>query len=107
ARIPPRPSDRLPRRKPTNSLVSLADIRAAAARLQGLIVRTPLLGDHELSNRLGHEVRLKCETLQRSGSFKARGALNYVLQLPPEVLAGGVITYSSGNHGQAMALAAK
>ncbi len=56
---------------------------------------------------MGHEVRLKCETLQRSGSFKARGALNYVLQLPQEVLAGGVITYSSGNHGQAVALAAK
>jgi threonine dehydratase len=52
-------------------------------------------------------VRLKCENLQRSGSFKARGALNFVFQLPPEEVKRGVITYSSGNHGQAMALAAK
>jgi threonine dehydratase len=90
-----------------NALVSLADVRAAAARLEGLIVHTPLLASHDLSEQLGHEVRLKCENLQRSGSFKARGALNFVFQLPPDQVARGVITYSSGNHGQAMALAAK
>jgi threonine dehydratase len=91
----------------TDALVSLADVRAASARLEGLIVRTPLLASHDLSDQVGHEVRLKCESLQRSGSFKARGALNFVAQLPPDELRRGVITYSSGNHGQAMAMAAK
>jgi threonine dehydratase len=90
----------------SDTLVSLADVRAAAARVEGLIVRTPLLESHDLSEQLGHEVRLKCENLQRSGSFKARGALNFVYQLPPDQVKRGVITYSSGNHGQAMALAA-
>jgi threonine dehydratase len=91
----------------TDTLVSLDDVRAAAARLHGVIVRTPLLASHDLSDQLGYEIRLKCENLQRSGSFKARGALNFVLQLPLEEVRRGVITYSSGNHGQAMALAAK
>ena len=90
-----------------DGLVSLDDVRAAAARVQGLIVRTPLLASPEVSERVGHEVRFKCESLQRSGSFKVRGALNFVLQLPHEVLSMGVITYSSGNHGQAVALAAR
>ena len=87
-------------------LVSLEDVRAAAERIEGLVVRTPLVEIPDLSERLGHEVRLKCENLQRSGSFKARCALNFVLQLPLEEVQRGVITYSSGNHGQAMSLAA-
>lgn len=90
-----------------DGLVSLDDVRAAAARLQGKIVRTPLLASPELSERFGYELRLKCENLQRTGSFKARGALNFVLQIPQQDVARGVITYSSGNHGQAMAWAAK
>ena len=90
-----------------DGLVSLGDVRAAAKRLQGLIVRTPLLASPEASERVGHEVRFKCENLQRSGSFKVRGALNFVLQLSREVLSRGVITYSSGNHAQAVALAAR
>lgn len=92
---------------PRATLVSLDDVRAAAARLQGRIVRTPLLRGSELSERLGFEIRYKCENLQRSGSFKARGALNFLLQLPAEDVARGVITYSSGNHGQATAMAAR
>lgn len=60
-----------------------------------------------ISERVGAEVRLKCESLQRTGSFKARGAANFVLQLPDEHVSEGVITYSSGNHGQAVALAAR
>jgi threonine dehydratase len=91
----------------SDALVSLADVRAAATRLEGEIVHTPLLASPDLSDQLGYEVRLKCECLQRSGSFKARGALNFVFQLPPDEVKRGVITYSSGNHGQAMALAAK
>lgn len=88
-------------------LVSLAEVRAAAQRLKGVVVRTPLLLSEELSKDVAGEVRLKCESLQRTGSFKARGASNFVLQLPDEAVEKGVITYSSGNHGQAVAYAAR
>ena len=72
-----------------------------------MAVATPLLPSDELSDESGAEVRLKCESLQRSGSFKARGASNFVMQLPDEQVSHGVITYSSGNHAQAVALAAR
>ncbi|NNM33325.1 MAG: pyridoxal-phosphate dependent enzyme [Gemmatimonadetes bacterium] len=87
-------------------MVTLEEIRAAAARIRDVVVRTPLLPFPELSQEFGGEVRLKCESLQRAGSFKARGATNFVSRLSPEELARGVITYSSGNHGQALAMAA-
>jgi threonine dehydratase len=88
-------------------LVTLQDVEAAAARIEGIAVRTPLLPFQELSEELGGEIRLKCESLQRTGSFKIRGAFNFLSQLSEEELARGVITYSSGNHAQAMALAAR
>jgi threonine dehydratase len=88
-------------------LVTLEDVRAAAARLEGVVVRTPLLHSFDLSDELGAEIRLKCESLQRVGAFKARGANNFVLQLSPGEVSRGVITYSSGNHAQAVALAAR
>ncbi len=81
------------------TLVTLDDIRAAAERIRGVAVRTPLLQ----SSGLG----LKCENFQPMGAFKIRGALNMLAQLSPDALAAGVITYSSGNHGQAVALAAQ
>jgi len=89
------------------SLVTLSEIEEAAERIRGVPVRTPLLASPELSEELGAEVRLKCESLQRTGSFKARGASHFVSRLSPEELSRGVITYSSGNHAQAMALAAR
>jgi threonine dehydratase len=89
------------------SLVSKADIEKAAAFIKGVAARTPLIEAHWLSDRLGYEVRLKCENLQRAGSFKIRGAYNAVAQLSDAERARGVITYSSGNHGQAVALVAK
>jgi threonine dehydratase len=89
-------------------LVELDAIRAAAGRLEGVVVRTPLLPSPDLAEATGaREVRLKCENLQRAGAFKARGANNFVLQLPDEAVANGIITYSSGNHAQAVALAAR
>lgn len=89
-------------------LVGLDEIRAAAARIDGLVVHTPLLPSPELTEATGAaEVRLKCENLQRAGAFKARGGANYVAQLPDEAVARGIITYSSGNHAQAVALAAR
>lgn len=88
-------------------LVTLEEVEAAADRVRGVAVRTPLLPFPELSEELGGEVRLKCENLQRSGAFKIRGAYNFVSRLPAGSLARGVITYSSGNHGKALALAAR
>jgi threonine dehydratase len=91
----------------SKGLVTLSEIETAATRIQGVAVATPLLPFPELSDAVGGEIRLKCESLQRSGSFKLRGALNFVAQIPAEALQRGVITYSSGNHGKAMALAAR
>jgi threo-3-hydroxy-L-aspartate ammonia-lyase len=88
-------------------LVTLGEIKAAAERIRGVAVRTPLLPFPELLREGGGEVRLKCESLQRAGSFKIRGAYNFVSQLPREEMERGIITYSSGNHAQAVALAAR
>ena len=88
-------------------LVSLDEIRAAAALLRGVAVRTPLLPCDPLSEQLGTPVLLKPEMLQRGGAFKFRGAYTFLARLSPEARARGVITASSGNHGQAVALAAK
>lgn len=87
--------------------VDLADVRAAATRLAGKIHRTPLLASRTLSDRAGVEVRIKCENLQRAGSFKIRGALNALLQIPESERARGVVAFSSGNHAQGVALAAR
>jgi len=87
-------------------LVELAEIESAAERLRDVAVRTPLLWSPLLSAELGGEIRLKCESLQQTGAFKIRGAYNYISRLSEEELDRGVVTYSSGNHGQAVALAA-
>jgi threonine dehydratase len=92
---------------PGHELVSLAEIQDAERRIRGIALETPLLPFPELSEEIGGEVRLKCESLQRTGAFKIRGAYNFISQLSEEELAGGVITYSSGNHAQATALAAR
>ena len=84
-----------------------ADIAAAAQRLAGVAVRTPLVSAPVLDERLGARVFLKAETLQRTGSFKFRGAYNKISQIPPERRAAGVVAYSSGNHAQGVAAAAK
>jgi len=86
--------------------VTLDDIRAAARTVAGVAVRTPLLPADELAEQLGVPVFVKPESLQRVGAFKLRGAYNLVSRLVAEG-ARGVITYSSGNHGQAVAYAAR
>lgn len=88
-------------------LVTLRDIRAAAATLRGVIVRTPLLPADPLSEALGVPVWLKPEMLQRGGAFKLRGAYTYLAEMSPERRARGVVAPSSGNHAQAVALAAR
>ncbi len=87
-------------------LVTLEAIREAAQHLRGVAVRTPLLPSDELAERLGVPVFVKPESLQRVGAFKLRGAFTLVRQLA-ESGAKGVITYSSGNHGQAVAYVAR
>jgi threonine dehydratase len=86
-------------------LVGVREIEAAARRLAGVAVKTPLLFADAVSDAVGTEVRLKCENLQRAGSFKIRGAFNFVSQLSDHQVEKGIITYSSGNHAQAVALA--
>ena len=85
--------------------VGHADIAAAAARLDGHARRTPVLTSRTLDARTGATVLFKCENFQRTGAFKFRGAFNALAQLSPEQKRGGVLTYSSGNHAQAVALA--
>ncbi|WP_293900571.1 threonine/serine dehydratase [Phenylobacterium sp.] len=87
--------------------VTLADIEAAAGRLLGHAVETPLLESAVLNERVGLRVLIKPETLQRVGAFKFRGAYNRLVQLTAEQRVGGVVAFSSGNHAQGVALAAK
>jgi threonine dehydratase len=91
----------------SDDLVGLDAIREAHERIRPAIVRTPLYPSDVLTRELGTDVRLKLESLQRTGSFKFRGAYNYVSRLSDDVRSKGVITYSSGNHAQAVALAAQ
>src|SRR4029079_16876157 len=91
----------------TAALVALADLRAAAAALAGVAVRTPLLPSPALGERVGAPVWVKPEMLQRGGAFTFRGACTFLSRLRPEERARGVIAPSSGNHAQAVALAAR
>src|SRR5580704_14792814 len=83
------------------------DVRAAAERIRPLARRTPVITSDSFDAAAGKRVFFKCENLQRSGSFKIRGASNLILSLPDAVLARGVVAYSSGNHAQAVAIASK
>lgn len=91
----------------TTPPVTLDDVRDAATRLKGVAHRTPVLRSRTLDALVGAEVSLKCENFQRVGAFKFRGAYNAASRLTPEQLARGIAAYSSGNHAQAVALAAR
>jgi len=91
---------------PPNHRFGVADVEEAAARIAGRVHRTPVLTSRLLDRELGCRVALKAEHLQRVGAFKARGAFNALLALDPGRRAAGVLAVSSGNHGQAVALAA-
>ncbi len=84
--------------------VTFADVLSAYERLRGVAHRTPVITSRTLDDRTGAQVYLKCENLQRIGAFKFRGAYNAISQLDDEQKKRGVITYSSGNHAQAVAL---
>src|SRR5262249_28814613 len=93
--------------EPSAIPVDLAEIRRAAERIAPYAHRTPVLSSRALDARCGGTVHLKCENFQKVGAFKFRGALNAVLQLGEAERRAGVITHSSGNHAQALALAGK
>ena len=88
-------------------MITLADVRAAGGRLAGVAHRTPVVTSRTLDERAGATVFLKAENLQRGGAFKFRGAYSMISSLPPAERDGGVVAYSSGNHAQAVALAAR
>jgi threonine dehydratase len=87
--------------------IQLSDIQAAAERTRHIVRRTPVFTSRTFDALAGASVLFKCENFQRGGAFKIRGASNFVLSIPKDQLARGVVTYSSGNHGQAVAIAAK
>src|ERR1700710_937068 len=82
-------------------------VREAADRIRPLAKWTPIMTSRSVDARSGQSVFLKCENLQRGGAFKIRGASNLILSLPPADLSRGVVAFSSGNHAQATAIAAK
>jgi len=87
--------------------VCFADVEAAAKRLQGKAFKTPVLTSETLNKQTNSQVFFKCENFQRTGSFKFRGACNALMQLSEAEKLRGVVTFSSGNHAQAIALAAR
>jgi threonine dehydratase len=88
-------------------VVTYDDVKAAAERLRGVANRTPVATSRTLDERLAGRLFLKCENLQRAGAFKFRGAYNAIARLSPEERARGILTYSSGNHAQAVALSCR
>ncbi|HZJ47685.1 MAG TPA: threonine/serine dehydratase [Acidimicrobiia bacterium] len=89
-----------------NELPTFEDVQAAARRIEPFVHRTPVMTSATLDRTVGARVFFKCENLQKVGAFKARGAVNAVLSLDDDTAARGVVTHSSGNHGQALAYAA-
>lgn len=87
--------------------ITLEDVRAAAARIAPFVHRTPVVTSRSLDARVGATLHFKCENLQRAGAFKFRGATNAVRLMDGATAARGVVTHSSGNHGAALALAAR
>ena len=87
--------------------VSLADVQAAAARIEPYIHHTPIMRCSAIDEIVGASVHFKCENLQKVGAFKFRGACNTVLSLSEKEIENGIATHSSGNHGAAVALAAR
>jgi len=89
------------------SEIGLSDIQAAAERTRGIVRQTPVFTSRTFDGLAGASVFFKCENFQRGGAFKIRGASNFILSIPETDLPRGVVTYSSGNHGQAVAIAAE
>jgi threonine dehydratase len=89
-----------------NTDITISDIQSAAERIKGIAHRTPVFTSHTFDALAGTNVFFKCENFQRGGAFKIRGAANFVYSIPKDELSRGVVSYSSGNHAQAVAIAA-
>ena len=89
-----------------NTDITLSDIRAAAERIRGIAHHTPVFTSRTFDALAGVKVFFKCENFQRGGAFKIRGAANFVYSIPKDELGRGVVSYSSGNHAQAVTIAA-
>src|SRR5580698_5218390 len=87
--------------------VTFKDVERAAERIKNIAQRTPVMTSHAFDEKSGVHAFLKCENLQKGGAFKIRGAANFLYSIPKEDLPRGVVAYSSGNHAQAVAIAAK
>ena len=92
---------------PVPNAPTFAEVQAAAQRIQPFVHRTPVLTSRGFDEAAATRAFFKCENLQRMGAFKIRGAMNFLLSMTPEQRARGVVTFSSGNHAQAVALAAR
>src|SRR6266516_943049 len=92
---------------PLDAAISMADVRQAAERLLGVATRTPVATSRTVDGLVGGQVFFKCENLQRGGAFKFRGAYNRLVALSESERARGVVAFSSGNHAQGVALAAR
>ncbi len=103
----PNPLPAEPSVEPDAPAVTLADVQEAARRLDGVANRTPVISSRTLDERAGCHVVLKCESFQRGGAFKFRGAYNRISRLDPDERRWGVTAFSSGNHAQGVALAAR
>lgn len=88
-------------------MITADDVRAAASRITGVAKRTPVLTSRLFDSEAGGNAFFKCEMFQRGGAFKIRGAINFLRQIPASDLPRGVVAYSSGNHAQAVAIAAR
>src|SRR5258706_14743624 len=86
--------------------ITIQDIRAAAERIAPYIHRTPVMRSASLDRAAGASCFLKCENFQRGGAFKIRGAANFLFSIPASEIGRGVVAFSSGNHAQAVAIAA-
>src|SRR6202790_162600 len=89
-----------------NADITIADIRRSAERISGIAHRTPVLTSRTFDELAGVNAFFKCENFQRGGAFKIRGAANFIYSIPQDEFSRGVVSYSSGNHAQAVALAA-
>jgi threonine dehydratase len=87
--------------------VTFEDIQRATERIKGIAQRTPVMTSHAFNEKTGVDAFFKCENLQKGGAFKIRGAANFLYSIPKAELPRGVVAYSSGNHAQAVAIAAK
>src|ERR1700716_1834497 len=92
---------------PAEFAIGLSNVQAAADRLRGVANRTPVVTSRTIDSLVGGQVFFKCENLQRGGAFKFRGAYNRLVSLSPEERHRGVVAFSSGNHAQGVALAAR